>query len=88
MASTKLDYLNVKTPTNVKEALQTLSEQRFQDLSTTTRQALVTYIESTISELELTANALGDTPRANELRAQAEQLRAAYSAAQTREVQP
>lgn len=82
MASAKLDYLNVKTPTNVKEALQTLSEQRLQDLSTTTRQALVAYIESTISELELTADALGNTPRADELRTQVEQLRAAYQAAQ------
>lgn len=87
MTTPKLDYLNVKTPTNVKDALQILSEQRFQDLSTTTRQALVAYIETTINELELTATALGDTPRSNELRSQAEQLRAAFSAAQTREVQ-
>jgi predicted transcriptional regulator len=81
MASAKLDYLNVKTPTNVKEALQILSEQRFQDLSTTTRQALATYIETTISELEVTAGALGDTPRAGELRKQADELRTAYNAA-------
>lgn len=81
MATQKLDYLNVKTPANVKEALQTLSEQRFQDLSTTTRQALATYIETTISELEVTAGALGDTARADELRRQADELRAAYTAA-------
>lgn len=81
MASAKLDYLNVKTPTNIKEALQILSEQRFQDLSTTTRQALIAYIETTINELDITAAALGDTPRADELRRQADELRAAYSAA-------
>ena len=81
MASAKLDYLNVKTPTNVKEALQTLSEQRLQDLSTTTRQALATYIETAITELEATAGALGGTPRGAELRKQAAELRAAYDAA-------
>lgn len=84
----KTEVVRTRVEANIRAALDELSRQRMTELSDTARLALATYIESTISELELTADALGDTPRASELRTQAEQLRAAYSAAQTREVQP
>lgn len=82
----KTEVVRARVGANIRAALDELSRQRMTELSDTARLALATYIESTISELELTADALGDTPRANDLRTQAEQLRAAYSAAQSREV--
>lgn len=82
----KSEIVRTRVEANIRAALDELSRQRMTELSDTARVALATYIETTINELELTANALGDTPRANELRTQAEQLRAAYNAAQTTEV--
>ena len=77
----KTDVVRTRVESNLRAALDELSRQRMTELSDTTRLALVTYIESTISELDITAAALGDTPRADELRRQADELRAAYSAA-------
>lgn len=77
----KTDVVRTRVEANLRAALDELSRQRMTELSDTTRLALVTYIESTISELDITAAALGDTPRADELRRQADELRAAYSAA-------
>lgn len=77
----KTETVRARVEPNIRAALDELSRQRMVELSDTARQALATYIETTISELEATAGALGDTPRAAELRNQAAELRAAYSAA-------
>lgn len=77
----KTEVVRTRVDANLRAALDELSRQRMTELSDTARLALVTYIEATISELEVTAKALGDTPRADELRKQADELRAAYTAA-------
>lgn len=77
----KTEVVRTRVEPNIRAALDELSRQRMSDLSDTARLALANYIETTISELETTAGALGDTPRAAELRKQATELRAAYAAA-------
>ena len=77
----KTEVVRTRVEPNIRAALDELSRQRVSDLSDTTRLALVSYIETTISELEATAGALGGTPRGAELRKQAAELRAAYDAA-------
>lgn len=77
----KTEVVRTRVDANIRAALDELSRQRMTELSDTARLALASYIESTINELDATARGLGDTPRADELRKQADELRAAYSAA-------
>lgn len=77
----KTEVVRTRVEPNIRAALDELSRQRMSDLSDTARLALASYIESTITELEATAGALGETARASELRRQADELRTAYTAA-------
>lgn len=79
----KTEVVRTRVEPNIRAALDELSRQRMADLSDTARQALAQYIETTIVELDVTAGALGDTPRAADLRKQADELRAAYTAAKS-----